>query len=77
MSEQLLVQYGSTEVVMADTALPSPSAVLIHTSIQYARKAKDDALLKRSLAALNNGQDLIIDDAYWFATHIAALYDSQ
>lgn len=74
LSERLLINYGASEAALADTALPSPSAVLIDTTLRFTTSIKSDkALSLRARAALNNAHDLLLGDGYWFATQIAAL----
>jgi len=74
LSEKLLIQYGSTETAIADSALPSPSGVLIDTTLRYANGFhRDKALSERGRGAMNNAHDLLLGDGYWFASHISTI----
>jgi len=72
-SEKVRVQYGAREPVIADGSLPSASATLVRTSLEYARAYKDQALETRALTALNVGFETLSSTAFWYATQIAAL----
>jgi len=72
-SEKVLVQYGAREPVIADGSLPSASATLIRTSLEYARIVKNDELETRALTALNVGFETLSSTAFWYATQIDAL----
>ncbi|HED17587.1 MAG TPA: thioredoxin domain-containing protein [Gammaproteobacteria bacterium] len=72
-SEKVLVQYGAREPVISDGSLPSASAVLIRTSLDYARLINNNELEQRALAALNVGFETLSTAAFWYATQIDAL----
>ncbi len=72
-SEKVLVQYGAREPVIADTALPSASAVLVRTSLEYARMTNNQELAKRALSALNVGFETLSSAATWYASQIDTL----
>ena len=68
-----LIQTGTDEAAVADGPLPSPSAVLIETSLRLAEKTGDAALKKTALAALEKGRAAVRRDAFWHATHAVLL----
>ncbi len=72
-SEKVLVQYGAREPVLSDGSLPSASAILIRTSLDYARLMNNQELEQRALTALNVGFETLSSAAFWYATQIDAL----
>ena len=68
----LLADDALSEVVM-DGPMPSPSAVLADVTLQLAHRFNDPALGRRAVAALNRAHSEIGDNAFFYATHIAAL----
>jgi len=72
-SEKVLVQYGAREPVISDGSLPSASAVLIRTSLDYARMTNNHELEQRAFTALNVGFETLSSTAFWYATQIDAL----
>jgi uncharacterized protein YyaL (SSP411 family) len=55
-----------------DGHMPSPSAVLIDTSLRIAAHSGDRDLRRRALGAANSGHRLIEADPFWHATAVAA-----
>lgn len=68
-----LIQAGADEPAIADGPLPSPSAVLIETSLALAEKTGDAALKQTARAALERGRAPAQRDPFWHATHAALL----
>lgn len=56
--------------IVADGPLPSPSAVVIAVSLALGDRGTRD-LRRRALAALNSGHELLKEDPFWYATHVA------
>jgi len=56
--------------IVADGPLPSPSAVLIAVSLTLGERG-DAELRRRALGALNSGHELLKEDPFWYATHVA------
>jgi uncharacterized protein YyaL (SSP411 family) len=73
LSGTALIQVGADEAAIADGPLPSPSAVLIETSLAIAEKTGDTALKKTAQAALEKGRAAVRQDAFWHATHARLL----
>ncbi len=73
LSGVTLIQAGADEAAIADGPLPSPSAVLIETSLEISDKTGDAALKKMSLAALEKGRSAVRQDAFWHASHARLL----
>lgn len=68
----LLADDALSEVVM-DGPMPSPAAVLADVTLQLAHRLDDPTLGRRAVAALNRAHSEIGDNAFFYATHIAAL----
>ncbi|HKK05566.1 MAG TPA: DUF255 domain-containing protein [Gammaproteobacteria bacterium] len=64
-----LLRYGAGEAVIADGPMPSPSAVLVRTSLALGRGGD----ITRARAALALGGRLLRDEPLWHATEIAVL----
>ncbi len=73
LAEDMLLRYGQADTVIADGPLPSPSAVLINVTLEFAKITHDKDLEKQALRALNSGRDEIMDDAFWFPTQIRTI----
>lgn len=56
--------------IVADGPLPSASAVLIAVSLTLGERG-DAELRRRALGALNSGHELLKEDPFWYATHVA------
>ena len=61
--------------VLADSAMASPSAVVLRTSLRLASRLKDPSLKSRALGALNSGHPLINSDPFWHASQIGVMLD--
>lgn len=72
-SEDTLIPYGASEAVLADGALPSPSAVLIEVTLEYAARTDDAALHARATKALWSASTGLIESPFSYATHIGLL----
>ena len=77
LAENSLLKYGQSEAVISDGVLPSSSAVLISISLRLADKNKDEKLNKLSLDALNEGQDDITSQPFWYASQVKTLFEYQ
>ncbi len=73
LSGATLIQAGADEAAIADGPLPSPSAVLIETSLAISEKTGDAALKKMAQTALEKGRAAVRRDAFWNATHARLL----
>ena len=73
LAEDMLLKYGHGEAVIADGPMPSPSAVLVNMTLEYAVSVGDAPLRERALQALNSSRDEILNDAFWFATQIRTI----
>lgn len=74
LSEKSLLKYGQGEKVLADGVLPSASAIVIDLSLKLARQNNNAVLKEKALKALNSGYDQVIEQPFWYASHIQALY---
>ncbi len=77
LSENSLLKYGTGETVIADGVLPSASAVLIDTSLKVAKHNKNKKLKSKALKALNSGQINVVNQPFWYASHIQVLFNYQ
>ncbi len=73
LSRETLIQTGADEAAIADGPLPSPSAVLIETSLAISEKTGDVALKKTAQVALEKGRSAVRQDVFWNATHARLL----
>jgi uncharacterized protein YyaL (SSP411 family) len=76
LSEQLLIPYDAREPILADSTLPSSSAVLLSTLLQISQHNKDDSLLQIIKGYLNADSDELDASPLWYASHIALLFAS-
>lgn len=72
LAERTLLAANHGEDVIADSPLPSPSAVILDTSLALAARG-DDSLRRRALSALNSADELLRADPFWYASQIAAM----
>ncbi len=77
LAQRELITFGGSEPALADTPLPSPSAVLVGVSLRLARHFHDAKLRRQALSALNVGQDILTSDPFWYATQIHVLARAQ
>ena len=73
LNEKPLLQFSRYQAVIADSALYSPSALLMqvtHDFLQVKTDSKLEALLK---VALKQGQDVIYESPFWYATQVNVL----
>lgn len=74
LADRTWIPQQAPQDVLADGALPAPAAVLLEASVQVANLTGDVRLRERALAALNTGLANVRDDAYWYPSHIRALF---
>lgn len=77
LAENSLLKYGQGEAVISDGVLPSASAVLISISLRLAEKNNDEKLKKQSVDALNEGQDDVARQPFWYASQVKTLFEYQ
>ncbi|MCG6873065.1 MAG: DUF255 domain-containing protein [Gammaproteobacteria bacterium] len=73
LGEDSLISDEPRRDAIADGPLASPSGVLIDISLRLAAKRKDAELRERALAALNSARRELVEDPFWFATHVSAM----
>lgn len=73
LAETSLIPFAPGEAVLADSPMPSPSAVVIENSLALTRHAPDPALHKRALSALNLALDTIELRAFHYASQVDLL----
>jgi uncharacterized protein YyaL (SSP411 family) len=75
-----LLAPGVAEEILADGAIPAPSAVLISTSLALAEKYSNTEMSNRSLSALNRSERLLTEAPFWYVSQLQAVslaLDSQ
>ncbi|MCW9031609.1 MAG: DUF255 domain-containing protein [Gammaproteobacteria bacterium] len=77
LTENSLLKYGQGEAVIADSVMPSASAIIINISLNAGGKNKTTELKEKALMALSAGHAEIVSQPFWYATHIQTLYDYQ
>ncbi|NOZ09711.1 MAG: thioredoxin domain-containing protein [Gammaproteobacteria bacterium] len=77
MGEDSLIGAETGSDVLFDGPMPSPSGIILHTSLRLAKKTGDKELRRRTLGALNSGHDLMRDNPFWFASQIRAMTVAQ
>jgi uncharacterized protein YyaL (SSP411 family) len=73
LAENMLLKYGAGQTMVSDGPLPSPSSVLIETTLRYAETTDNKPLRKQALRALNVGFKQLQSDAFWYASQIKVL----
>jgi len=73
LSERDLIPYGRAEPVMADAETPSPSAVLVETTLAVAAATADETLAARARAALRVQHEALVTTPFLYATHIVLM----
>jgi hypothetical protein len=77
LAENMLLKYGVGQTMVSDSPIPSPSAVLIKTSYQYATATNNKQLQDQALRALNVGFSQLQTDSFWYATQIEVILKVQ
>ena len=74
LAENSWLRYGAGETVLADSVMPSPSAVLIDTSLRLAGgKNGNKSFTTRAQSALRVGGEKISEAPFWHASQIGVL----
>jgi hypothetical protein len=73
LSESRLLAYSDSEAMIADGPLPSPSAVMIDSSLKVAGKTADQPLRQRAVAAMAAGAETLQAEPFWYASHLDVL----
>ncbi len=73
LSEETLIPGRWTEAVIADDALPSPSATLVATTLALAERTGDEAMRHRAEAALGVAAPGLEASPFFYATQIRLL----
>ena len=73
LAENMLLKYGSGQTIVSDGPLPSPSSVLIETTYRFAELTDNDKWKEKALRALNVGHQDMREQAFYYASQLAAL----
>ena len=77
LSQHSLLKYREAQTLVIDGPMPSPAAVLIKVSLELARQRNNTKLQTQALKALSVGHDTLMENAFWHATYVDALYTHQ
>lgn len=69
LTETSLLANPATEVMLADGPIPSPSAVLVKATMNYLDERDNAGLREQVRQAISTGQELLLEDPYWYASH--------
>jgi len=69
-AEGMLLKYGAGESLIADGPMPSPSAVIINTSMAVSKKTGDNRLKELAALALSSSHDTMASAPFWNATQV-------
>jgi uncharacterized protein YyaL (SSP411 family) len=72
-TDTMWLRYGSGDTLLPDGVMPSPSAILIGTSLRL----KDKSLRQQAIQALNVGDSEISLEPFWYATQIGVIRSHQ
>lgn len=76
-SDDMLLPYVLGEAVIQDNPMPSPSAVLLRTSLELAQLKNDKQLKLRAVNALGVGQKLLQQQPFYYATQVGMVWAYQ
>ena len=74
-SEDTLIPYGTAEAIIADSALPSSSAVLLEATLELAVRSDDAELHARAANVLWATSTGLAASPFSYATHIGVLHE--
>lgn len=77
ISEHSLLKYRESQTLVIDGPMPSAAAVLIKTSLELAHLRGNKSLRKQALTALSVGHDTLLENTFWYASYVDALYTHQ
>lgn len=73
VEDRPLIPLLGREPALADGPLPSPSALLIETSLAMAEHFKDDSLKRQAWSALQAAMDAVSEEPFWLASYVRVL----
>lgn len=69
LTETTLLANPTSEVMLADGPIPSPSAVLLRATMNFLDERDSAGLREQVRQAISTGQELLLEDPYWYASH--------
>ena len=75
LSEDILIPYGGSEAILADGAMPSPSAVMIETTFRLLKHKPNPQLQGLAAKAIRADSESLSDSPFSYATHLSVLED--
>ncbi len=70
LSEKLIIPYDARELILAEGAMPSPSATLLRSLIRIARHRKDGRQISRLARMTDIENSVLITAPLWYGTHL-------
>jgi uncharacterized protein YyaL (SSP411 family) len=77
LTETSLLANAASELMLADGPMPSPSAELLRATLGLLEERDDAQLREQVLQAIGPGQELLLEDPYWFASHARVTFMLQ
>jgi uncharacterized protein YyaL (SSP411 family) len=77
LTETSLLADAPSEVMLADGPMPSPSAELLRATLDLLKVREDVQLREQAAQAISAGQDVLLEDPYWFASHARVAFMLQ
>ncbi|NNG14617.1 MAG: hypothetical protein HKM22_05600, partial [Gammaproteobacteria bacterium] len=77
LTETSLLANAYSEVMLADGPIPSPSAELLRTTLYLLEERENVQLREQAMQAISAGQEVLLEDPYWFASHARAVFQLQ
>lgn len=71
LSEDTLIPWATTQAVIPDSALPSPSALLLDVSLRLSAHSQDPQLYSKVMSAARRGGAELAESPFFYATEIA------
>ena len=77
LTETSLLATATSQVMLADGPMPSPSAELLRATLGWLQEREDSELRAQAMHAISAGQALLLDDPYWFASQAWVVFMLQ
>lgn len=77
LTETSLLANAASEVMLADGPMPSPSAELLRATLGLLKERENTPLRAQAMHAIAVGQELLLEDPYWFASHARVVFVLQ
>ncbi|MDH5219480.1 MAG: hypothetical protein OEX19_17370, partial [Gammaproteobacteria bacterium] len=68
-----ITPYNSTQAMITDGPLPSPSATLIRATLEHVESGRSKTLTKNLAIATGVGHELLKTSPFWYASQLSTL----